>query len=54
MAVSIGSLMSDKVVVPVLKLSGLHMSLERNKGKANYDVIINNLKLEDEMEPEPA
>jgi hypothetical protein len=43
-AVSLGTLMDDKVVAPELVLSGVNMNLERKGGKANYSVIIDNLK----------
>lgn len=41
--VSLGSLMSDQVDVPVLKLSDIQIDLEKDKGKANYDVILEHL-----------
>lgn len=41
--VTLGSLMSDKVEVPSLKLSDIELVLEKDKGKANYDVILENL-----------
>lgn len=43
-AVSLGSLMADKVVVTELTLSGLTMNLERRNGKANYAPILDSLK----------
>lgn len=42
--VSLGTLMEDKVVLPELILSGLNLNLEHHKGKANYKVIMDNLK----------
>jgi hypothetical protein len=42
--VSLGTLMEDKVVLPELTLSGIRLNLEHLKGKANYKVIIDNLK----------
>jgi hypothetical protein len=52
--VRLPSLMQDKIVVPSLTVSGLEMSLERSKGRANYGVILDNLaKLESE-ESQPA
>jgi hypothetical protein len=42
--VSLGTLMEDKVVLPELTLSGLNVNLEHHEGKANYKVIIDNLK----------
>ncbi len=41
--VTVGSLMSDKVEVPTLNLNNIEIVLEKNKGKANYDVILENL-----------
>ncbi len=37
------SLRGDQVEVPHLTLSGLHMNLEKRKGKANYKVLLDNL-----------
>ncbi|MCO6437871.1 MAG: hypothetical protein J5J06_12335 [Phycisphaerae bacterium] len=42
-AVSLGSLMEDTVVVPELILSDLSMNLERKGGKSNYQVILDHL-----------
>lgn len=52
-AVSLGTLREDKVVAPELTLSGVSMNLERKHGKANYAVIIDNLK-RFESKDEPA
>lgn len=56
--VSLGSLMKDQVVVPELTLSGLDMNLEKKNGKANYQVILDNLsggeKAKDQPKPEPS
>ncbi len=41
---SLGSLMKEKIIVPELTLSGISMNLERKRGKANYKVIMDNLK----------
>jgi hypothetical protein len=42
--VSLGTLMEDTVVVPELALSDISLNLEHHHGKANYQVIIDNLK----------
>ena len=52
-AVSLGSLMDDTVVVPELTLSSLNMNLERKGGKANYQVILDGLKRFDTKEDAP-
>lgn len=44
LAVSLGSLMGDKVEVPEISLSGVELSLERKLGKSNYGVILDGLK----------
>lgn len=55
--VTLGSLMSDKVEVPLISLAALHMTLESRDGENNYDVILENLKKissgKDEKEEEP-
>lgn len=43
-AVSLGSLTGDVVEVPHLKLDGIDINLEKKDGKANYQVILDNLK----------
>ena len=43
-AVSLGSLMEDTVVVPTLTLTGIDLYLEKKGDKGNYDVILENLK----------
>lgn len=43
-AVKLGSLMEDLVVLPELTLLGIDMNLEKRDGKANYNVILDNLK----------
>ncbi len=43
-AVSLGSLRQDKVVVPELTLSGVSVNLERKGSQANYTVILDELK----------
>ena len=43
-SVSLGTLMEDKVVLSELTLSGLNLNLVHHKGKANYKVILDNLK----------
>ncbi len=41
--VGLGSLMDDTVEVPVLKLNDIDLALEKDKGKANYQVILEHL-----------
>jgi hypothetical protein len=53
-AVSLGSLMGEKVILPDLTLSGLDVNLERRGGKANYKVIMDNLKKLESKEKRPA
>lgn len=51
--VSLGSLMSEKVVVPKLHLNKIDVNLERSDGNANYQVILDNLqKLSGEPDPD--
>jgi len=38
------TLMKDRIVVPSLSLTGIDINLEKKDGKANYDVILANLK----------
>jgi len=52
--VTLGSLMSDTVEVPSLKLSDIELVLEKDKGKANYDVILENLAKLGGGEQDPA
>lgn len=51
LAVSLGSLLGDTVEVPELVLSGINLNLEKKKGKANYQVILDNLKKFESQEP---
>ena len=44
LAVSLGSLRSDTVVIPEFTLSNIDMNLEKKGGKSNYGVIIENLE----------
>lgn len=44
MAVSFASLRQDVVELPTLNLNDIEMSLQRKGGKANYDVILDNLE----------
>lgn len=53
-AVSLGTLMKDKVVVPSLKLDGMEMNLEKKSGKANYQIIMDNLSKGEAKPTEPA
>ncbi len=43
-AVSLGTLSSDTVVLPKLELKDLEIDLERNSTGANYNIIMDNLK----------
>lgn len=43
-AVSLGTLMEKKIVLPELTLSGLSLNLENKLGKSNYQAILDNLK----------
>jgi hypothetical protein len=52
--VSLGSLMGDTVEVPSLKLNHIDIALEKDKGKANYDVILENLAKVTGSDAEPA
>ena len=42
--VALGTLRQETVQLPTLTLTDLEMHLEKKDGKANYDVILNNLK----------
>ena len=50
MAVSLGSLVGEKVVVPSVVLTGVRLNVEKDGDKANYQAILDNLKTE-EAEP---
>lgn len=43
-AVSLGSLREDTVELPVLRLTGIDVNLEKKAGKSNYNTITENLK----------
>lgn len=43
LGVSLGSLRSDVIEVPVLRLTGIDVNLERRDGKANYKAIMESL-----------
>ncbi len=51
---SLGSLMGDKVEVSSLKLNHINIALEKDKGKANYDVILENIAKATGSDAEPA
>jgi hypothetical protein len=53
-AVTLSSLREDTVELPSLALSGLDMVLERHGDKANYQVILDNLKRLESGEKPPA
>jgi uncharacterized protein involved in outer membrane biogenesis len=53
-AVSLGSLRQPTVELPQLTLSGIDMNLEKKDGKANYQVILDNLKKLESGETKPA
>ncbi len=44
LAVSLRSLRQDTVEVPTLALTGIDINLEKRGGKANYKIIVDNLK----------
>lgn len=50
-AVTLGTLMEDKVVVPKLHLDGIDVHLEKKNGKANYEVILANMKTDEGSAP---
>lgn len=52
-AVKLGTLRQDKVVIPRLELEGLDINLEKQQGKSNYEVILDNLKKQQSTEPTP-
>ena len=53
--VKLSSLMGDTADVPMLELSGFDVNLEKRNGKANYQVIMDNLKsLESKQQAQPA
>ena len=43
-AVDLGTLLGNLIELPELTLSGIEMNLEKRDGKANYSVILDNLK----------
>lgn len=52
--VSLGTLRQDKVVIPYIRLDDLDINLEKLGDKANYEVILENLKkLETGQTPDP-
>ncbi len=53
-AVSLGSLRSDIVEVPHLRLKDIDINLEKKDGKANYQTILDNLKGSETKPAEPA
>ena len=53
-AVNLQSLRSDTVEVPSFKLEGIQLYLEKKKGKANYNVLLENLKSVRGGKDEPA
>ncbi len=52
-AVSLGSLMEERVVVPELILTKISLNLQRKRGKANYQVILDGLKKFESQEKTP-
>ncbi|GAB4189095.1 MAG: hypothetical protein Kow00105_03650 [Phycisphaeraceae bacterium] len=52
--VSLNSLMSDTVEIPSLKLDKVDIVLEKDKGKANYEVILEHLASVTGSDAEPA
>lgn len=53
LAVSLGSLRKDVVVVPRIHLADIDLNLERRGGKQNFDVILENLQKLSSDEPTP-
>jgi hypothetical protein len=56
-AVSLGTLGQDVIELPELTITGIDMYLVKEGGKANYEVIMNNLKRfegEGKKEPDPS
>ncbi|MFQ5844260.1 MAG: hypothetical protein ACE5JG_04650 [Planctomycetota bacterium] len=52
-AVSLGSLLGDRVEVPHLTLAGVSLILERHRGRSNYRVVLRHVRrFEGEEEPE--
>jgi hypothetical protein len=52
--VTLGSLMGDKVEVPSLRLNNINLALEKDKGTANYTVILDHLATVTSSGDEPA
>jgi uncharacterized protein involved in outer membrane biogenesis len=50
-AVSLGSLLNDKIEVQLIHLADIDVNLEKKDGKANYDKILDNLKRFESSEP---
>ena len=50
------SLRDPTVIVPLFAIDGIEVDLDKQRGKANYDVILDNLARfeSEEAEPEPA
>ena len=53
-AVTLGTLMDDKVVLPKIHLAGLDINLEKSKHGANYEVILENASSGEKEEKEPS
>ncbi|MHC4108001.1 MAG: hypothetical protein ACYSTY_07940 [Planctomycetota bacterium] len=53
-AVQLGSLRQETVDLPHLRLNGVDLNLERRNDKANYNVILGNLKKVESAREEPA
>jgi hypothetical protein len=48
------SLRTPTVIVPLFAIDGLEVDLDKQRGKANYEVILDNLAKFESEEPEPA
>jgi hypothetical protein len=48
------SLRKPTVIVPLFAIDGLEVDLDKQRGKANYEVILDNLAKFESSEPEPA
>ncbi|MHC4930589.1 MAG: hypothetical protein ACYTGV_00140 [Planctomycetota bacterium] len=51
-AVNLGSVMEDKIVIPTLTLDGIDIHLEQTLKGSNYGTILDNLKKEEQKEVE--
>jgi hypothetical protein len=52
--VSLGSLTKETIRVPLIRLTGIDVNVEKEGGKANYEVIIENLERFESKDPSPS